>query len=72
MRKLLLLLTCISVGYSCNNPSESKISLAKTVDTTYQSVVAILRVDSTGKKILAGSGVLIHPNVILTAGHINY
>lgn len=72
MRKLLFLLTCISVGYSCNNHSERVISLAKTVDTTYQSVVAILRVDSTGKKIMAGSGVLIHPNVILTAGHINY
>ena len=48
------------------------IPLAKTIDTTHHSVVAILRVDSTGKTIMAGSGVLIHPKVILTAGHNNF
>jgi Trypsin len=72
MRLLLILFTSIILAISCKNSSEREISLAKTVDTIYQSVVAILRVDSTGKTIMAGSGVLIHPNVILTAGHINY
>jgi hypothetical protein len=46
--------------------------LAKSIDTSYISVVAILRVDSTGKTFMAASGVLIHPNVILTAGHVNF
>jgi V8-like Glu-specific endopeptidase len=44
---------------------------AKTIDTTHQSVVAILAVDSAGKAFVTGSGVLIHPKVVLTAGHVN-
>lgn len=72
MRVFLILVTYITIILSCKNSSESEILLAKTVDTINQSVVAILRVDSTGKAIISGSGVLIHPNVILTAGHNNY
>jgi len=47
------------------------IFVAKTIDTTHQSVVAILVVDSAGKAFVTGSGVLIHPKVVLTAGHVN-
>jgi V8-like Glu-specific endopeptidase len=48
------------------------ILVAKTIDTTHHSAVAILRVDSAGKATVAASGVLIHPRVVLTAGHVNY
>jgi hypothetical protein len=47
-------------------------SLAKTIDTTHHEVIAVLRVDSSGRAFVAGSGVLIHPRVVLTAGHVNY
>jgi hypothetical protein len=46
--------------------------LAKTVDDEHHSVVALLRVDSAGSVSVAGSGVLIHPMVVLTAGHVNH
>jgi hypothetical protein len=46
--------------------------VAKSIDTTHQSVVAILRVDSSGRAWINATGVLIHPQVILTAGHVNF
>jgi len=72
VKQLLILWAIIILIFSCKTSSERDLSLGKTVDTNYQSVVAILRVDSTGKTIISGSGVLIHPNVILTAGHNNF
>jgi len=45
--------------------------LPKSIDTIHHSVIAILREDSAGQIFVTGSGVLIHPNVILTAGHVN-
>jgi len=47
-------------------------SVAKTLDINHHSVVAILRVDSLGKAYVLASGVLIHPQVVLTAGHVNF
>jgi hypothetical protein len=47
-------------------------SVAKTLDINHHSVVAILRVDSLGKAYVFASGVLIHPQVVLTAGHVNF
>jgi len=44
--------------------------LAKTIDREHHSVVAILRVDSSGQPLMVGSGVVIHPRVVLTAGHV--
>ena len=44
-------------------------SLAKSIDTTHQSVVAIHRIDPSGR-LLIFSGVLIHPRVVLSAGHV--
>jgi len=67
-----IFLTAIASLLSIYQSISQIVPLAKTIDTTYHSVVAILRVDSTGKPIMAGSGVLIHPNVILTAGHNNF
>lgn len=46
--------------------------LAKTVDSSHPSVVAILRVDSSGRAFINASGVLINPKVVLTAGHVNF
>lgn len=48
------------------------MSLAKTIDSTHNSVVSIQIIDTSGKVFIGGSGVLIHPKIILTAGHINY
>jgi hypothetical protein len=48
------------------------VPLAKFIDTSYHSVVAILRADSAGRTYVTGSGVLIHPNVVLTAGHVSF
>lgn len=45
---------------------------SKTPDSTHNIVVAIMRLDSTGKILTRATGVLIHPRVILTAGHVNY
>lgn len=44
----------------------------KTADSTHNVVVAIMRLDSNGKILTRATGVLIHPRVILTAGHVNY
>ena len=46
--------------------------LAKSIDTIHHSAVAILRVDSSGHSSVCASGVLILPNVVLTAGHVNF
>jgi V8-like Glu-specific endopeptidase len=46
--------------------------LAKTKDSTHNSVVAIQIIDTSGKVLVRASGVLIHPKIILTAGHVNY
>ncbi|HVU56433.1 MAG TPA: trypsin-like serine protease [Puia sp.] len=47
-------------------------SLAKTRDSIHNSVAAILRQDTSGGTFIGASGVLIHPRVILTAGHVNF
>src|SRR6476660_3619116 len=48
------------------------ILIAKSVDSTHNSVIAILRVDTVDNVVLSASGVLINPRVILTAGHVNF
>lgn len=48
------------------------VLVAKTIDSTHNSVVAILRIDSAGNILVGGSGVLINSQVILTAGHVNF
>ena len=48
------------------------ILVAKTVDTSHNAVVAIMRYDSTGKLLTRATGVLIHPRVVLTAGHVRF
>jgi len=69
-RTPVLVIALMSLGY---HPVASQSrSLAKTIDTTHHSVVAILRVDSSGREFVAGSGVLIHSRVVLTAGHVNF
>lgn len=47
------------------------VPLAKSIDLDHDEVVAILSADSLGNRIAVGSGVLIHPQVVLTAGHVN-
>jgi V8-like Glu-specific endopeptidase len=49
-----------------------KALLSKSTDTIHHSVCAILFTDTTGKVAVTGSGVLINPRVLLTAGHVNY
>jgi hypothetical protein len=65
--KLLFLLTVwVNVAFG-------QVALStKTADSTHNMVVAIMRLDSTGKILTRATGVLIHPRVILTAGHVNY
>jgi V8-like Glu-specific endopeptidase len=46
--------------------------LAKTIDSTHNSVVAFQLIDTSGKVFVGTAGVLIHPKIILTAGHVNY
>ena len=70
-RQILQFLIIIITGYFQTAASQNT-SLAKSIDTTHLSVVAILRVDSTGKVCVSASGVLIHPQVVLTAGHVNF
>jgi hypothetical protein len=67
--KILLLFLTFLIKPQC--AYNQNLPLAKTIDTTHNSVVAILRVDSTGKSFVFASGILIHPNVVLTAGHVN-
>lgn len=71
MRQLLFAVLMISVAVCFQTAASQSTSLAKSIDTTHHSVVAILRVDSAGKPIVFASGVLIHPQVVLTAGHVN-
>src|SRR5262245_30579320 len=52
--------------------NDSDILVAKSVDSTHSSVMAILRVDTIGNIVVSASGVLINPRVILTAGHVNF
>jgi hypothetical protein len=54
------------------NLSGQTIRLAKSIDTVTQSSVAILAIDSAGNYVLMGSGALINPQVVLTAGHENF
>lgn len=61
---LLMLLANVAFG-------QAELSL-KTPDSTHNIVVAVMRLDSTGKILTRATGVLIHPRVILTAGHVNY
>lgn len=63
---LFLIFTIANVSYS------QEILIAKTLDSTHNTVVAIMRLDSTGKIITRATGVLINPRVILTAGHVHY
>ena len=74
-------IACFFVLGSCQKKSplpidaqkdEPAILVAKSVDSTHHSVIAILRVDTTGNIVVSASGVLIHPRVILTAGHVNF
>lgn len=46
--------------------------LAKTIDSTHNSVVAFQLIETSGKVFVSTAGVLIHPKIILTAGHVNY
>jgi len=72
MKQLILLLLIITITSHIQTAASQNMSLAKSIDTTHHSVVAILRVDSTGKACVSASGVLIHPQVVLTAGHVNF
>ena len=49
-----------------------QILTLKTTDSTHNAVVALMRLDSTGKILTRATGVLINSRVILTAGHVNY
>ena len=69
MKKIFLLLLCafcLQITYS------QDLLIAKSPDSTHNSVVAIMRFDSTGKLLTRATGVLIHPGVILTAGHVRF
>ncbi len=70
MRKFIFLsLIILFVGGSSYSQD---ILIAKTPDSTHNTVVAIMRLDSTGKILTRATGVLINSRVILTAGHVNY
>jgi hypothetical protein len=71
MKPQLALLTIV-FWLNLQNAASQNIPLAKSIDTTHRSVVAIIRVNSEGKSFVAASGVLIYPNVVLTAGHVNF
>jgi hypothetical protein len=71
--KALIFLLMSAIEVLSLQPIFSQVTLVtKTIDTTHQSVVAISRVDTLGNPWILASGVLIHPQVILTAGHVNY
>jgi len=65
-------LLVIVFWFNVQNAMSQNLPLAKSIDTAHQSVVAIIRVNSEGKSFVTGSGVLIRPNVVLTAGHVNF
>lgn len=62
------LLTIITVQLTLSQA----MPLAKTLDSTHNSVVALQGIDTSGKVFVGTAGVLIHPKIILTAGHVNY
>ena len=72
------MMTCRSIGLQFLMILLSGVAFAqqilttKTVDSTHNMVVAIMRLDSNGKILTRATGVLIHTRVILTAGHVNY
>src|SRR5690348_16239898 len=71
---LTTLTSCQKKGTSLLNDQtgEGEILVAKSNDSTHNSVVAILRIDTADNVVVSASGVLIHPQVILTAGHVNF
>jgi V8-like Glu-specific endopeptidase len=69
MKKLILLFLIFTVA---NVSYSQEIRIAKTLDSTHNTVVALMRLDSTEKIITRATGVLINPRVILTAGHVHY
>jgi hypothetical protein len=70
MRKLKLFLFMLLIAEWSSYSQD--ILIAKTPDSIHNTVVAIMRLDSTGKVLSRASGVLINSRVILTAGHVNY
>jgi hypothetical protein len=72
MKRIVKILSCLTIILICENLNGQSIDLAKSIDTTTKSSVAIVAVDSAGNYVLGGSGVLINPYVVLTAGHANF
>lgn len=70
-RALLTIALMISVAVLPKEARSQNDLLPKTIDTTYSAVLAIVLLDSADQFLLASSGTLIHPQVILTAGHVN-
>jgi hypothetical protein len=72
MKTKVIIYFSLTILFTFQSLMSQPISVAKTLDLTHHSVVAILRVDSLGKAYVFASGVLIHPQVVLTSGHVNF
>lgn len=46
--------------------------LPKSIDKTHDAVSAIVFLDSSDQYLVASTGTFIHPQIVLTAGHVNY